>query len=139
MRLLICGDRNWTDTALIGEWIDRLAPTLVIEGECGTSVIRKGKRIRRGADRIARDEAERRGIKVEPYPALWEIHGAAAGPIRNQQMLDEGDPDEVIAFHDNLANSRGTRDMVRRASAAGLYVRVVSHTGVAEYPPRGFA
>jgi hypothetical protein len=50
-----------------------------------------------------------------------------AGPIRNQQMLDEGHPDLVIAFHDNMSESRGTRDMVGRAIKGGFSVRLVSH------------
>jgi hypothetical protein len=62
----------------------------------------------------------------EQYPADWDKHGKAAGPIRNQQMLDEGHPEIVIAFVDKpLTSSRGTFDMVTRARDAGLPVYVV--------------
>lgn len=47
-----------------------------------------------------------------------------AGPIRNEQMLQEGQPDKVLAFHENLAQSRGTADMVRRAAKAGVPVEI---------------
>ena len=30
-------------------------------------------------------------------------------------MLNEGQPDEVHAFHNNIAASHGTKDMVRQA------------------------
>jgi hypothetical protein len=59
---------------------------------------------------------------VQHFPADWNRYGRAAGPIRNQQMLDEGAPDAVIAFSVNLESSRGTADMVRRSRNAGLHV-----------------
>jgi hypothetical protein len=61
------------------------------------------------------------------YPAQWHKYGRAAGPIRNQQMLAEGKPDLVLAFHDDIDGSRGTKDMVNRARRAGVKVEVISH------------
>lgn len=55
-----------------------------------------------------------RGIDPIGLPAL-----RAAGPIRDQEMLDKGKPDLVVAFLGN----RGTADMVRRAREAGVPVR----------------
>ena len=37
-------------------------------------------------------------------------------------MLDEGKPDTVVYFHDNIERSKGTKDMVSRAKKAGLPV-----------------
>jgi hypothetical protein len=71
-----------------------------------------------GADRLASLYAKSWGIKCTSYPANWRNLGKAAGPIRNQQMIDEGKPDLVIAF----PGGRGTADMVRRAKAAGIEV-----------------
>ena len=114
LRILICGDRNWTDKKAILEFLWKLSrDTLIIEGEC------------RGADRIARDLAILLGFNILPFPADWKRYGKAAGPIRNQQMLDEGKPDLVIAFHNDLSKSRGTRDMVNRAKKAGIQVKVI--------------
>lgn len=82
-------------------------------------------------------------VMHEPYPAEWTVHderwcpGAScsrrgrrwcsgAGPRRNQQMLDEGKPDEVWAFVDKpLTASPGTNDMVTRARLLRLPVTVV--------------
>ena len=50
---------------------------------------------------------------------------------RNARMLHEGRPERVIAFTDDLAGSRGTADMVRRARSAGLPVLVVGHSSPA--------
>ena len=115
MRILICGDRDWSDRAAIDQVLLDLKPTLVIEGDA------------RGADRMAGEAADALGIEKLVFPANWDKYKRAAGPIRNQQMLDEGHPDLVIAFHDNLAESKGTRDMVRRSMKAGLAVLLYAH------------
>lgn len=66
-------------------------------------------------------------ISFVPFPAHWDIHGRAAGPIRNQQMLDEGLPDMVIAFHDDIASSKGTKDMISRAEKNSVPYQVVRY------------
>jgi len=64
--------------------------------------------------------------------AKWSKHGRAAGPIRNQEMIDECKPDLVVAF----PGGRGTADMVRRAKAAGIRVIEVQHNPPPA--PKGF-
>jgi hypothetical protein len=146
MRVLVTGDRRWTDHRLIIETLDALHAeepiTLLIEG-CAT-----------GADRLAGAHppvyaegnpeypdveppgwAWYRGVPGAHYPADWRRYGRGAGPIRNQQMLDAGRPDRVVAFHANLDASRGTADMVRRAIKAGIPVWLA--TGPGEYLPVG--
>lgn len=113
MRLLICGSRGWADDWPIRLTLETHEPTVVIHGDC------------RGADRIAGEVAAEMGIEVLGFPADWDRHAKGAGPERNQQMLDEGKPDRVVAFHDDLKNSEGTADMVRRAQQAGLPVETV--------------
>lgn len=119
MRLLGCGDRWWTDQQLVDDTLDGIHAvtpiTMLIEGEA------------RGADKACRSWAERRGVPFTPYPADWGRYGRAAGPIRNQQQLDEGKPDRVVAFHDNLRESKGTAHMVRIARDAGLPVTIITH------------
>lgn len=115
-RLLVFGDRDWDDYEMILEEIRKRNPDVVIEGEA------------RGADKMARRAAEEElGIPFEPYPAEWHIYGRSAGPIRNQQMLDEGKPTEAIGFHDDLSNSKGTRDMWNRLKEAKIPVEIFKH------------
>lgn len=71
-----------------------------------------------GADTLACRWALKRGLLINSWAANWEQHGRAAGPIRNQQMIDEGKPELVVAF----PGGRGTADMVARAKAAGVKV-----------------
>jgi hypothetical protein len=113
VRVLICGSREWTDGAAIRRELERLNGVVwVIEGGA------------RGADALGEAAALALGIAVRHFPADWQRYGRAAGPIRNQRMLDEGKPDLVLAFHADLARSKGTADMVRRATKAGIQVRV---------------
>lgn len=102
MKVLVTGDREWTDEAAIERAFDRFQPTELIEGGC------------RGLDLLARKVAERRGIPVTEVPAQWDRHGKGAGPIRNGEMLNLK-PDVVLAFHNNFKNSKGTKNCVDQA------------------------
>ena len=119
MKVLVTGSRDWTDGDAIWAEIAQLpAGSVVIHGCC------------RGADLMAADAAKRMGYAGVGYPADWTTHGKAAGPIRNQHMLDrEHSPESpielCIAFHDDIGNSKGTGDMVRRALLAGIEVKFV--------------
>lgn len=112
MRVLVCGDRAWTAREMIREVLEQARPTLVIHGGA------------RGADTLAGEVAEEMDLPVKVFPADWKRYGKAAGVLRNQQMLDEGQPDLVLAFHTDLTCSKGTLDMVRRAKAAGIRFEV---------------
>jgi hypothetical protein len=113
MRVLCCGDRNWTDYNKIYHRLAMLPlDTQVIEGEA------------RGADSLSRIAAQRLGFTVLPFPANWEKYGRAAGPVRNREMLKQL-PELVIAFHSNLAQSKGTRDMVTIARKNNIPVEVI--------------
>lgn len=59
-------------------------------------------------------------------PADWLKHGKAAGPIRNQKMIDDFLPHRVVAFLH--PDSRGTVDTIERvkAYARALSTRLIS-------------
>lgn len=111
-RVLICGSRDWTSfEAICNEVFARLEP--------GDIIIHGGAR---GADNLAGQAASKFDLDTLVYPAKWEEHGKAAGPIRNSEMISRGHPHEVWAFTYDIQNSRGTRDMVTKALAAKLPV-----------------
>lgn len=128
MRVLVCGGR---DFALLEKSIEAsnqrsfIYKTLqeinlrhdpievLIEGDA------------KGVDRCAGSWARSHGITNRKFPADWKKYGNSAGPIRNQQMLDEGLPDLVMAF----PGGTGTADMVRRAKKSGIPVEEVSYDG----------
>lgn len=114
-RLLVCGGRDYNDEQTMYLTLINFLPIgVLIEGEA------------RGADSMARRWAEDHSITVEQYPADWKQFGRAAGPIRNQQMIDEGKPTEAVAFYDRpRLESKGTADMVRRLKKAGIPVEEI--------------
>lgn len=115
MRILVCGDRDWDDIEAIVRELSKFpaeSSTVVIHGA------------QRGADTIAGVVAEELGMTVIAFPADWNLYGRFAGPIRNKQMLVEGQPDVVFAFHHDLTKSRGTKNMVKQASDANVPVKV---------------
>ncbi len=77
-----------------------------------------------GADMTADRIARKRGHTVIEVKANWDLYGDAAGPIRNQKMLDDWNPDKVTAFHEDIVNSKGTKDMIERARKAFVPVEV---------------
>ena len=107
-RVLVCGGRNYANVRTLNATLRGLSPppTVIIHGAYS------------GADELAGKWALFNRVTELPFPADWGKLGRAAGPIRNQRMLDEGKPDLVVAFPGNA----GTADMIRRARAAGVPV-----------------
>lgn len=113
MKVLVCGDRNWINKEVVKRRLLELpSNTIIIEGGC------------RGADLIAREVALEIGLEVVEFPAVWNKYGNAAGPIRNMKMLN-AKPHLVIAFHNDLKNSKGTKHMVTEARKRGIEVEVI--------------
>jgi len=73
------------------------------------------------------------GIDVKEYQAEWAKYGIAAGPIRNKKMLVEGKPDIVLAFHNNITMSKGTKNMIKVANAMGVLVNLYHSNGRIEF------
>jgi len=122
MKILITGDRNWDDyeTVLVELQKFSASETVLIHGAC------------RGTDIICAEIAVALGFVVKAFPANWEKFGKGAGAIRNQQMITENhfppnDPiDLCLAFHNDIENSRGTRDMLSRAEKAGIKTKLIT-------------
>ena len=116
LRILITGSRHWADERAIESAL--LGATYNVPGDRIT-VVHGGAA---GADRLAGKLADEWGMNVEVHPAEWDKHGKAAGPIRNQKMVDLG-ADVCLAFP--LPGGRGTQHCMGAASKAGIPVRVV--------------
>ena len=127
-KVLICGDRHWSDYSLIFDVISNLhsmfdESMIIIHGAAP------------GADTIAAKVADDLGILTKSFPAYWNcnvyekdtgnqcktddkhavVHGRPAGVIRNARMIKEGNPDIVLGFHRDIMSSKGTRDMLQKA------------------------
>lgn len=114
-KVLLTGDRNWSDEGLVQSILVMLQPDEVCHGAA------------RGLDRVVGRKCAELGIPCTAFPAQWKEYGRAAGPIRNRQMLDEFRPDIVVAVHDDLQRSGGTKDMVLVAIRSRVDVYQVTH------------
>lgn len=138
--ILVCGSRNWTNKERVFQLLDytlgkrtltdltwqvpqRLMTTpfediVILEGGCYT-----------GADHFARDYARDNELTFINVPANWNrVGGKAAGPIRNKKMVDWYEPVIVVAFHDDISNSKGTKNMVEYALKVGIPVIGVTNS-----------
>lgn len=122
--VLITGGRDYRKVTHVWLVLDQLNHYKPI-----TRVVQGGAT---GADGAARGWATSRGVECTTVDADWNAHGRAAGPIRNQRMLDEHEPDVVVAF----PGGRGTKDMVTRAKACGFRVELHEQPGSFTRPAR---
>jgi hypothetical protein len=76
----------------------------------------------RGVDYNAIQWAMINGVAYKEYKANWHKFKKAAGPLRNQQMLDEEfeDLDNFVCFA--FPGDRGTEDMKNRCRKLGITV-----------------
>lgn len=138
-RLIVTGSRDWTDAATVRK---ALATALIIlDGDRRhrqVTLVHGGCNLRRaaragnppapvhtpprGADAIADEFWRGLGLPVEVWWADWSTHGRAAGPRRNQAMVDAG-ADMAVAF--SLDRSPGTEDCIERIQAARIRVDIL--------------
>lgn len=111
-RLIIAGSRDLScklHCVIVAQAAERFVgqhwrPDFVISGAC------------KGADTLGEHWADTMGIAVKRYPAEWSKLGSAAGPIRNQLMVDVSDGLVVVRGR----KSCGSHDVLTRAQRKGI-------------------
>jgi len=108
--LIVCGGRNYMDQAKLFSTLDRIHATkginTIIQGEA------------KGADALAKLWAAANKVTCVGFKADWELHGKAAGVIRNAEMIKFPGVNGTVAF----PGGRGTQDMIVRTMLAKLPV-----------------
>jgi hypothetical protein len=122
MRVIVSGGRDYTNINSVFQNLDWLDKTY------GVEVLIQGGAT--GADYLAKTWAYERGKLCIEYKADWKTLGRRAGPVRNQQMLDEANPDLVVFFPGGI----GTEDMKKRTTKAGIKM-VVFYDEILRSPP----
>ena len=81
MRVIIAGGRDCNNYTLLLDTIVDFDQEIVIvvSGQAA------------GADQLGERYARENGIPIDSYPAQWELHGKAAGSIRNKLMAENAD------------------------------------------------
>lgn len=108
--VLVTGSRDWSNKQEVEKALKRCEvpnqPMVLVQGDCSS-----------GADHMAKDFARKRGWRVVSVRAQWKRYGRAAGPRRNQEMLDTfGNMiDWFLVFSKQY--SRGTEDTLSRIRA----------------------
>jgi len=76
-----------------------------------------------GADALAESYAKLRDIPIQVFPADWDTHGRAAGPIRNRQIVKASDL--IVAFWDGKSpGTRSTKGLTEKAGKPFLHVKI---------------
>ena len=123
--IFVTGDRHWRAMDAIRHVLQRHEP--------GAWVIQGGAT---GADHRAEVAALEVGHQPLTMLAPWGFHGRKAGPLRNREMAkllrilrDAGAEITAYAFHDDLRESKGTRDMVGLLDKLGIAWDLVGSAG----------
>lgn len=116
LRVIVAGSRDFDDYGLLCEKLDyylRNHPfpedVVILSGCCA------------GADKLGERYAEDNGHEIMHFPAEWNKHGKAAGPIRNEEMAKCADA--CVVFWDG--RSTGSKNMIDLATQYKLKLRVV--------------
>ena len=104
MKILVTGGRAFEDYDGLSEALDQYKIDIIVHGGA------------KGADSLAERYCQENGIKSVVYEAEWDVHGRAAGPIRNQKMLESERPDLIIA----CPGGAGTHNCISGAMRLGL-------------------
>ena len=117
MRVLVTGDRFWECKALA----DRVVAPSGSRYGADLVVIHGGAA---GVDTSFHLACQKHGVTLKPFRTNWQALGKLAGPERNREMVASG-PDLCIALHRQIEASKGTKDCVRQALAAGIPVWLI--------------
>lgn len=107
--VLVTGGRKYANRAALFAKLDELAPYEICFGDAT------------GADALAKEWAQLRGVTYREYFADWVHLKRKAGSVRNGWMVTGFFPDIVVA----CPGGRGTADCMRRARRARIRVEDV--------------
>jgi hypothetical protein len=115
MKIIIAGGRDFDDYDLLVReckiLLDDMNVERIVSGHA------------KGADSLGEKFAFKHDYDIKIFEAKWDIHGKAAGYLRNNDMAIYADM--LIAFWDG--KSRGTQDMIKLAKNHGLMVHVITY------------
>lgn len=109
-RVIIAGGRDYHNYDTLLEAIEE-APFRITTVVCGGA---------KGVDSLGERYAQEMNLPIQYFYPDWDLHGRAAGPIRNGKMAENADA--LLAIWDG--KSRGTKNMIETARKRKLLVYV---------------
>lgn len=109
MNIAIVGSRGYVHLNKVATYVAALPPeTCIVSGGAA------------GVDLAAEQAARSRGLSVQLFLPDWKQYGKKAGPIRNQQIVDQAE--KLVAFWDGT--SKGTQHSINLARKKGIPVEI---------------
>jgi len=124
MRLIIAGDRKYSNRSKLYNEVDKFILSLVKDETEEIELIGGGAK---GADELGEEYAIEFEFDYRTFKADWDAHGKAAGPIRNREMAEYTSqaPDKICACIVFDGGGPGSANMIKTAKAFGLILRVI--------------
>lgn len=124
MKIIVAGYRDFHDYHFVANKITEIVANYysVWRGD-RIEIVSGGAK---GVDKSAKKWASIHGVKFTPFPANWTKYKLAAGPIRNQEMVDYVKHDNSLLIAFLSTSSVGTKDIIERAKKCGVSVEVVA-------------
>jgi len=113
MRVIIAGSRNFNDYGILKRKLNAILKNqkelTIISGTAN------------GADKLGERYANDNHLKLEQYPAMWDLFGKKAGYMRNEEMVKVADA--AIVFWDG--KSKGSKHMIDISKKYNLKLRII--------------
>ena len=117
-KVIVAGPRDFTDSTIIFSALDYYLQNIPADQ---LEIVSGGAT---GVDSLGEAWAKNHTVKCTVFPADWQTHGKAAGPIRNKQMAEYADA--LIAFVPKAGVTKGTANMISQADTCELRLRIVT-------------
>lgn len=118
-KVIIAGGRDFDNYDLLKSFCEKVLSNVSEEIE----IVSGGAT---GADKMGINYGYENNYKCHLFLPNWEEYGRSAGVIRNDDMANFATA--LIAFWDG--KSKGTKDMIERAKAKGLLIRICKYERV---------
>jgi len=113
MRVIIAGSRNFNDYGIVKKKLNA-----ILKNQKEVTII---SGTANGADKLGERYANDNHLKLEQYPAMWDLFGKKAGYMRNEEMVKFADA--AIVFWDG--KSKGSKHMIDISKKYNLKLRIV--------------
>lgn len=117
MKLAVVGSRSILDKEFVFKTLDFLTQNL--DKDESVVVVSGGAK---GVDTLGALWAKERGYEVEIYLPDWDLHGKAAGFIRNSEIVDAAT--HLVAI---TTGSNGTANSIAKAKKKGIPTKVYNY------------